>query len=133
MAVCTIAFHEIWSLPNLNLKFQFVTELLPDSLADPVDQLEDVRGFRAGVGDDVIRMTVGHFSSSETRSLQSGLIDECARRDVRRGIPEDAAGELVSVRLIFFLDDPDPPHASHDRFGILGRKFKLCGQDDGLV
>ena len=39
----------------------------------------------------------------------------------------------MAVRLVLFLDDPDPPHPPHDRFGIFGRQLELGGEDHGLV
>ena len=58
-------------------------------------------------------------------ALQSGLIDQGPRRDVGRGVLEDAAGRLVAVRLVLLLDDPDPPHPADDGFGVLRRRARI--------
>ena len=75
----------------MNLKFQLVTELLPDALANSIDELEHVGGLGAGMGDDEVGVPIGDFGAAEARPLETGLIDQGACRDVGRGVLEDAA------------------------------------------
>ncbi len=39
----------------------------------------------------------------------------------------------MAVRLVFLLDDPDPPHAADHGFGIFGLELEFGGEDDGLI
>ena len=62
------ALSIIPSLPDLNLKFQLVAELLPHPLADAVDELKDVRCGGARMGDDEIGVAIGDFGTAEARA-----------------------------------------------------------------
>ena len=81
----TRALSIIPNLPDLNLKFQLVTELLPDALANPVDELEDVRRLGAGMGDDEIGVAIGDFGAAESGAP--------AARPGRSGRPAETSGD----------------------------------------
>ena len=81
---------EVFLAPDLNLKFQLVTELLPDPLANSIDELEHVGGLGAGVSDDEIGVPIGNLGRAMARPFETGLIDQGACRDVGRGVLEDA-------------------------------------------
>ena len=79
-------------LPDLDLEFQLVAELLPDSLANPVDELEDIGRPGPRMGDDEVGVAVGDLGPADLCPLEPGLIDQGAGRDVGCGILENAAG-----------------------------------------
>ena len=74
------------NLPDLELEFQLVAELLPHPLLDLVDEVEHVGRLGPGMGDDEIGVPVGDLGPAEPRSLESGLVDEGTGGDVGRRV-----------------------------------------------
>ena len=64
------------NLPDLELEFQLVAELLPDPLLDLVDQVEDIGRLGPGMGDDEVGVPVGDLGPAEPRPLEAGLVDQ---------------------------------------------------------
>ncbi len=102
-------------------------------MADLIDQMEHVRGRRAGMRDDEVGVTVRDLGPAVAGSLETSLFDQRPGGKVGADVLEDAARRLVTVRLVLLLDDPDASHPLDDSFGILRVQLELRGEDQRLV
>ena len=84
------------------------------------------------VGDDEVGVPVAHFGLAIAGILQSGLVDQHAGAHAAR-VLEDAAGALVSQRLVGLLDDPLLLHALGQLFGVVLLQLELRAEDHQFV
>ena len=66
-------------------------------------------------------------------SLEPGLLDQACQRRGRVSDLEDQPAGLMTIGLVLFLDDPDPPHSPDNGLRDPRARARIPPQDDRFV